>query len=509
MNARLLARFHAVREATRRLGGGRWMLLGMSCLAVAGTCMLASWFEDWYVSAQTGGLVSGGQAPPDWRLWVGGSLMVAGVILGPVTALRRAGSRSITLAFTLFAAVWMTGLVAHRGYHLATRPDGALPVAGQEVWAALDGRVPPLQAVGAAVSGVYAVVAEPYVNGFSMRKGVGDFLATRWQVPRNVGALLWAGLWGALAVSPILYRRVWGFLLWPPSGALRIQPVVTRASAGTVPPVCRADPNAFAELVGLDSAVEIVKAQVQTWLRGREAAQFGVTSAKGILLYGPPGTGKTSLARAAARYFGVNFLAVSPADLLASHVGETEGRVRALFAHARRLAPCVVFIDEVDGIGRRRDGEHRNRASDLVLPVLLQEMDGFAPLEGVLVLAATNRADVLDAALLRRFTYRLLIDKPSAVGRAVLLRKYLHGIPAELDFNVAAEELADLAPAEIRNACHALKEALWVEYLKTGRRRTATWDDLQRAVSVSRIVTTETLGSTGLGSSSDGARNSN
>lgn len=294
-----------------------------------------------------------------------------------------------------------------------------------------------------------------------------------------------------LAAAPLLYRRVWRWLLWvQPAAPAAALARVDRPSGLDLPVTrpLRADPRAFEGLVGVDDAVEVLQAQMAAWLWGAEAAEFGVRPARGILLYGPPGTGKTSLARAAAQFFGVSFLVVPTADVVGRYVGTTEQKVREAFAQARRLAPCLLFLDELDAVGRGRDGRHLNRPADLALPVLLQELDGFHPLDGVLVIAATNRVDALDPALLRRFTYKVEVGLPDTRARALLLEQNLGGLPLAVDPMAAAGRLGMLSPADLENLCQIVRQRLWMEYLQTGRRRAVTWADLERAVSFSRVT---------------------
>lgn len=451
----------------------------MTGAAVAGAWQLAHLYEQWLALP---GLAGGWGAPaPGWRLALGLGMFLAGTLAGPMTVARRQKAVRWTERFAVMAVVWATGLILHGSYLHLTAPDGTLRLAGQVVWAALDGRYPPLDAARSVATGLYNVSVRPYVQAFGARTRVAAYFSTL-GVPRYLAAYLWVALWALLLFFPCFYRRAWR-LLW--SGKAPGPGQGTRAGTAVraeSPRRARPDPKAFEQLIGVDEAVGVLKAQMASWVRAKEAAQFGVKPATGILLYGPPGTGKTSLARAAARYFGVHFMVVGPNDLLGRYVGESEQNVRTLFALARRRAPCVVFIDEIDALGRKRDGRHENRASDIVLPMLLQEMDGFQPLQGVLVIAATNRIDVLDEALVRRFTYKMAIGKPDAAGRAALLQRYLAGTPAEIDYERAAARLTDLAPADIEQICSVARQIVWSEYLQTGVRRPVQWSDLARAV---------------------------
>ncbi|MFZ5631738.1 MAG: ATP-binding protein [Bacillota bacterium] len=197
------------------------------------------------------------------------------------------------------------------------------------------------------------------------------------------------------------------------------------------------DPRAFDVLVGMGSAVEAVKDALEMPITDPERIQeYRITPPRGILLYGPPGTGKTCFARAVARYFGCSFYAVNASSILGPYVGTGEESVRKLFDHARRHAPAVIFLDEIDAVGRRRDGGHLNRPSDILLQPLLGELDGFKGREGVFVIAATNRPDVLDEALTRpgRFDRKIEIPLPDAEAREKLFRLYLGGRPVKLSW---------------------------------------------------------------------------
>ena len=192
----------------------------------------------------------------------------------------------------------------------------------------------------------------------------------------------------------------------------------------------------------------------------RDPAKFtrlGARIPKGILLEGPPGTGKTLLARAVAGEAGVQFLSISGSDFVELYVGVGAGRVRDLFAQAKKIAPCIVFIDEIDAVGRRRGagmgGGHDER--EQTLNQLLVEMDGFGKNEGVIVLAATNRRDILDPALLRpgRFDRQIYVGTPDWHGREAILRIHAKDKPLaeDVDLGKLAKATAGFTGADLEN----------------------------------------------------------
>lgn len=240
-------------------------------------------------------------------------------------------------------------------------------------------------------------------------------------------------------------------------------PVRPLAAPGTPPAVqpapCAQSGNvrAFDSLVGVEAAVEAIKDALELPLRhSQDMALYGLKPGKGILLWGPPGTGKTSVARATAEYFGCPFYVVNASELLRPAVGAAEQSLKEVFRAARANRPSVIFFDEIDAIGRKRDGQHLNRPSDLLLNLLLTEMDGFAPNDGVFVIAATNRLDVLDEALLRpgRFDRLIQIPIPDASAREKLFRLYLSGKPlGDIDYAELARRSERMSPAEIAGMC--------------------------------------------------------
>ncbi|MBX2901323.1 MAG: ATP-dependent zinc metalloprotease FtsH [Cyclobacteriaceae bacterium] len=217
----------------------------------------------------------------------------------------------------------------------------------------------------------------------------------------------------------------------------------------------------FADVAGLEEAKEEVKEIVDFLKSPQKFTKLGGKIPKGALLVGPPGTGKTLLAKAVAGEAGVPFFSLSGSDFVEMFVGVGAARVRDLFKQAKEKAPCIVFIDEIDAIGRSRGRGQMPGANDErenTLNSLLVEMDGFATDSGVIILAATNRPDVLDSALLRpgRFDRQISIDKPDIVGREQIFKVHLKPIKLSKDIDVKklAAQTPGFAGAEIANVCN-------------------------------------------------------
>ena len=199
----------------------------------------------------------------------------------------------------------------------------------------------------------------------------------------------------------------------------------------------------FAHVAGCDEAKESL-AELADYLKNPGKYQkIGAKQPKGALLVGPPGTGKTLLAKALAGEAGVSFFSISGSEFVEMYVGVGASRVRDLFEQAKKNAPCIIFIDEIDAIGKSRDNQMvGNDEREQTLNQLLTEMDGFSTEKGIVVLAATNRPEVLDKALLRpgRFDRRVIVEKPDLMGREAILKVHVSNI--KLDENVNLHELA-------------------------------------------------------------------
>lgn len=216
----------------------------------------------------------------------------------------------------------------------------------------------------------------------------------------------------------------------------------------------------FADVAGLDEAKVEVMEIVDFLKNPKKYTNLGGKIPKGALLIGPPGTGKTLLAKAVAGEAQVPFFSLSGSDFVEMFVGVGASRVRDLFKQAREKAPCIIFIDEIDAIGRAR-GKNvmmSNDERENTLNQLLVEMDGFGTDLGIIILAATNRPDVLDTALLRpgRFDRQITIDRPDLVGREAIFKVHLAPIKVSqtLDIHKLAEQTPGFAGADIANVCN-------------------------------------------------------
>ncbi|MDX1659622.1 MAG: ATP-dependent zinc metalloprotease FtsH, partial [Nitriliruptorales bacterium] len=213
----------------------------------------------------------------------------------------------------------------------------------------------------------------------------------------------------------------------------------------------------FADVAGADEAVEEIR-EIKEFLENPQKFQaMGAKIPKGVLLYGPPGTGKTLLARAVAGEAGVPFFSISGSDFVEMFVGVGASRVRDLFEQAKANAPAIIFMDEIDAVGRHRGaglgGGHDER--EQTLNQLLVEMDGFDQRTAVILIAATNRPDILDPALLRpgRFDRQIVVDRPDLIGREAILKVHTRGKPLgeDVDISVLARQTPGFTGADLAN----------------------------------------------------------
>jgi cell division protease FtsH len=241
----------------------------------------------------------------------------------------------------------------------------------------------------------------------------------------------------------------------------------------------------FKDVAGVDEAVEEVKELVEFLKNPKKYTQLGGKLPKGVLLVGPPGTGKTLLAKAVAGEAKVPFFSMSGSDFVEMFVGVGASRVRDLFQQAKEKAPCIIFIDEIDAIGKSRSrnsimgGGYDEREN--TLNQLLVEMDGFDPGAGVIIIGATNRPDVLDPALLRpgRFDRQVLVDKPDLNGRIAIFKVHTKSLKlgSDVDLKRLASQTPGFAGAEIANVCN---EAALLAVRKN--KKTVDMQDFEEAI---------------------------
>jgi cell division protease FtsH len=238
----------------------------------------------------------------------------------------------------------------------------------------------------------------------------------------------------------------------------------------------------FADVAGVEEAKDDVQEIIEFLRDPKKFTRLGGRIPKGVLLMGPPGTGKTLIARAIAGEASVPFFSISGSDFVEMFVGVGASRVRDLFEQGKKNAPCIIFIDEIDAVGRHRGaglgGGHDER--EQTLNQLLVEMDGFESNEGVILIAATNRPDVLDPALLRpgRFDRRIVVDRPDVRGREGILQVHTKRTPLDtnVDLEVIARGTPGFAGADLENLVN--EAALLAAH---GNRDRVTMDDFERA----------------------------
>lgn len=238
----------------------------------------------------------------------------------------------------------------------------------------------------------------------------------------------------------------------------------------------------FADVAGQEEAKESLVEIVDFLHNPEKYIQIGARLPKGALLVGPPGTGKTLIAKAVAGEAKVPFFSISGSSFVEMFVGMGASRVRDLFEQAQQKAPCIIFIDEIDAIGKSRDGNiSGNDEREQTLNQLLSEMDGFDSSKGVVILAATNRPEVLDKALLRpgRFDRRVIVDRPDLKGRQDILKVHVKGV--KMDPNVNLSEIAKGTPGAVgADLANIINEAA-LSAVKNGR-LLVVQEDLEEAV---------------------------
>ena len=240
----------------------------------------------------------------------------------------------------------------------------------------------------------------------------------------------------------------------------------------------------FTDVAGEDEAKENLAEIVDYLHNPKKYTDVGASMPKGVLLVGPPGTGKTMLAKAVAGEANVPFFSMSGSEFVEMFVGMGASKVRDLFKQAKEKAPCIVFIDEIDAIGKKRDGQvGGNDEREQTLNQLLAEMDGFDTSKGLLILAATNRPEVLDPALLRpgRFDRRIIVDRPDLKGRVEILK--VHAKNVMLDETVDLEAIALATSGAVGSDLANMINEAAILAVKNGR-RAVSQKDLQESVEV-------------------------
>ncbi len=270
---------------------------------------------------------------------------------------------------------------------------------------------------------------------------------------KSIGGNVWVSLLGDL---PLVVVAIFIILVLTKAGGgarrlLSFGQIGPRSGQGEKPT------TTFADVAGADEAVEELR-EVKEFLESPTAFEdMGAKIPRGILLHGPPGTGKTLLARAVAGESGARFFSISGSDFVEMFVGVGAARVRDLFVKARSQAPSIVFVDEIDAVGRHRGsgmgGGHDER--EQTLNQLLVEMDGFDPAAGVILIAATNRPDILDPALLRpgRFDRQIVVDRPDLVGRRAILAVHSRDkrLAPSVDLDILARRTPGFTGADLAN----------------------------------------------------------
>src|SRR6184192_185087 len=256
-----------------------------------------------------------------------------------------------------------------------------------------------------------------------------------------------ATTWLPLAFFVVIALTAW--LLWRTAGMMpRVKPQHQGSKAKSS--------VSWDDVAGVEEVRAELMEVVEFLREPKRFERLGAKVPKGLLLYGPPGTGKTLLAKAVAHESGANFYLASASSFVEMFAGLGAARIRKLFAEARKHAPAIVFIDELDAVGAQRSGHGFNREQDQTLNQLLVELDGFEGAEQVVVMGASNRIQDLDPALLRpgRFDRQMLVPPPDLAGREAILRVHTRGKPLNLDdvdLAVVARQTSGLTGAELAN----------------------------------------------------------
>jgi cell division protease FtsH len=255
----------------------------------------------------------------------------------------------------------------------------------------------------------------------------------------------------ALTWLPLVFFGLIVYLLW------RTLAFMPRVKPAEIDPESKSSVS-WEDIAGVDEAASELQEVVDFLQHPRRFARLGARVPKGILLYGPPGTGKTLLAKAVAHASGANFYSQSASAFVEMFAGLGAARIRKLFEKARKNAPAIVFIDELDAVGTRRTGSGFNREHDQTLNQLLVELDGFRGPDRVVIIGASNRLDDLDPALLRpgRFDRQIIVAPPDLAGRVAILGVHTRGKPLgpDVDLESIARQTAGLTGADLANICN-------------------------------------------------------
>ncbi|MGH2994956.1 MAG: ATP-dependent metallopeptidase FtsH/Yme1/Tma family protein, partial [Gaiellaceae bacterium] len=255
----------------------------------------------------------------------------------------------------------------------------------------------------------------------------------------------------ALTWLPLVFFGLICYLLW------RTLALMPRVKPKEVEPSSKSSVT-WDDIAGVDEAASELQEVVDFLLHPRRYSRLGARVPKGILLYGPPGTGKTLLAKAVAHASGATFYSQSASAFVEMFAGLGAARIRRLFEKARKNAPAIVFIDELDAVGTRRTGSGFNREHDQTLNQLLVELDGFEQRDRIVIIGASNRLDDLDVALLRpgRFDRQVFVSPPDLTGREAILRVHTRGKPLadDVDLGAVARQTAGLTGADLANICN-------------------------------------------------------
>jgi cell division protease FtsH len=283
---------------------------------------------------------------------------------------------------------------------------------------------------------------------------------------------------GALTWLPIAFFGILVLLIWRTIQLMpRVKPNLTEPNSKTS--------VSFADVAGVEDAKAELQEVVDFLRDPQKFARLGARVPKGLLLYGPPGTGKTLLAKAVAHESGASFYSQSASAFVEMFAGLGASRIRKLFATARKNAPSIIFIDELDAVGAARTGHGFNREQDQTLNQLLVELDGFETTDQVIVMGASNRLQDLDPALLRpgRFDRQLLVAPPDLAGREKILEVHARGKPLapDVDLQVVARQTAGLAGADLANICN--EAAIFA-----GRRNQTQIDQADFEAALERVV---------------------